>query len=674
MKKLVSIYILLFLSQALVAQEQLQAIKNVLERIETYQYGQPENWKPDLLKAMQPVYEKEQLQKQVEALMLEFILSDASLSAKRAISKELSVIATPAAEKPLFKLLSDAQSAAMALEILALSDLGEVAQFQQALKKAAPDTRIGIINLLGSRGEKESASLLAKQLPKAAEKEKEAIAFALAKIATPEAASILQNIDQPAMAVNRAKVNAGFLLIDNGFNKEAEELFTSVYQQTDFVPLKSAALNGLFELSNQKVTFIKEQLRQSSPSLHSYVIRLIIKLPADYKNGQELLNLENLSTSEQRQLLTILAKRGDTSIRKEVVKLLQQENEPELKTTALQVIPVVGNEEDVELLAQLATQSTGEEKQLAENALYALPGEAVDEKIKQLLASSTKELKPALLKAIGRRNITDASAELFKLMQSENTTVKMEAIEASGQVADADQLPAAVDQLMQAGSRRERKSLEEAVYLIAARNPNLLASSAIIKDKLDKAWNKNNIVSLLTILGQLANPDDYTVMQTYLQHEEADVQSAVIKAWEEWPDSQPLPALKEMMQSTEDERQHALAMKSYLQIVNLNEKMSSDEKIRHLNTANQMSQNIFEKRMVVAGYAKIHEPASLTQLMALLPEQEIKAEVEVAIQEVSRRIWENNAWVIAQLKKIIEASDNQKFVAELKKEIERRTN
>lgn len=674
MKNIVAICILFFLSHALVAQDQLQTVKNVLEDLKTYRYGLPETWKPDMLLAMQPVYASEQLQVQVEPLMLEFLLSDASLAAKRAISKELAAIATPKAEKTLFKLLKKEKTATLALDILAMADLGAIDQLAKSLKKANLNTRIGIINLLGERGDTDAVELLVKQYQSAAKKEAEAIAFALAKIGTPEAADFLLAIEEPEDAIYQAQILCGFNLIANGFTRDAQAIFSQVYHTTDFLPLKTAALNGLFELSDDKENFLLQKLDEVKEDLRSEVIRLVIKLPENYQNGKKLLNNNNLTSQDKRQLLTILADRGDPSIHANAVQLLKQENEPLLRKTALLVIPKIGTVQDVELLAQLARQFQGEEKQLAESALFTLPGKAVDRQIIRLLEESNDDLKVVLIRAIGERNMEQASNELFKLASSENIPIKLEAIEALGKVAGANDLSAAIDLLLANDSRRERRSIEEAVYLIAARSGDRSASSAAIKKQLSQSTDIDNQISLISILGKLANPEDFLAMAEYLHHENSEVQSALLRAWEQWPDNQPLDALEKFLEITDDARQHALAMKSYLQIVDINENMDAEAKLLKLDLAQKFAQHLLEKRMVIAGYSKIHEPASLTALTGLMQDKEVSAEVEAAIQEVASRIWENNEWVNAQLEKIIELSDRQKFIDQLKEEINRRTN
>ena len=674
MKRIFSIYTLLLFSHLLPAQDQLQAVKSVLEDLKNYQYGLPETWKPDLLEAMQPVYDHEQLQKQIEPLMLDFLLSNASLPAKRAIGKELAAIASPEAEKSLFKLLADQKAAALALEILAMADLGEVKQFEKALKKADTDTRIGIINLLGDRGENDAVALLARQAKTAKDKESEAIAFALAKIGTPDAASVLHELNVQEDIKNQARVNCGFNLIEKGYKKEGGQIFGQVYQESVFPPLQTAALNGMFAISDQPVDFIKQYLISANEPLKNEVIRLVIKLPENYQSGKELLSVENLTSRDKRQLITILAQRQDRSIHEQVISFLQQENDPLLRKTTLEVIPAIGGASDVELLARLASRLKGEEKQLAEYALFTLPGKDVDHKIIQLLESNNEEIKPVLIKAIGQRNMQQGSKKLFLLASTDNKQIRIEAIEALGKVAGEQDLPAAIALLSKAEDRRERRTLEETVYLIAARSDNRSANSNTIKKELKRTTNTANQISLLSILGQLANPEDYSVMAGYLQHENPEVQSALLRAWEQWPDNQPLTALEGFLKTTDDARQHALAMKSYLQIIDINENMDTEAKLLKLDLAHKFAQHLMEKRMVIAGYAKIHEPASLTKLMGMMVDKEVSAETEAAIQEVSRHIWENNEWVITQLEKIIKISANEKFIAQLKEEINRRTN
>ncbi|MFW6277699.1 MAG: hypothetical protein ACOC1J_03420, partial [Prolixibacteraceae bacterium] len=137
--------------------------------------------------------------------------------------------------------------------------------------------------------------------------------------------------------------------------------------------------------------------------------------------------------------------------------------------------------------------------------------------------------------------------------------------------------------------------------------------------------------------------------------------------------TQPLDDLHKFLNDKSDARQHALAMKSYLQIVESNGELNSEEKIEKLNTAYDLSENLVEKRMIISGYSKISEPGSLGKLTEIMEVPETRREVEMAILELAPEIWEQDELVIAQLEKVMVLSDNESFIKRVAEEIKKRS-
>ena len=677
--KLVIFILLLIASHSFAQVSNESAVKNVeqvLEKLSEYNYGEPQLWKPELIEAMKPVYSNPDVQKEVEQKMLDFLQSDATVEAKKAIQKEFAIIATKDSEEGIIKLLQNEETVNLALAVMDHARLGSVEQYKKIVPYVSVPAKIGIINLLGNRQEEEATEFLNALAQKEDEQVKMAVLSALANIASTESIESLMKLSKtlPAsfvLEVNGEKLSAAYGLWENGHEKEAQNIFEDL-TEADQLSIQAAALNGLFEMSGDKAEFIKKQLEKyDEPDLRSEVIRLVIKLPENYKKGSEFFE-GDLSVPEKIQLLSILGDRKDNSVHDMVINYLKGENE-NLRLTALKVIPETGSANDVILLAETAAESGGSEKQLAQNALYTIPGKEVNQKIINLLSSASPEVKVELIQAAGERNMTEAASELFKLAESENSKVKNEAVEALGKVAGFSALEKLTGLLLKAGSPRERKALEDAVYLVAARNPEASESSAVLVNILKKTDTPKNISSLLAILGQIGNPEDYNVIREYFSHSDEEVQSSAIRAVAQWPTAQPLDELLEFLKDESDVRQHALAMKSYLQIVESNGKMSSEEKVEKLNTAYDLSENLVEKRMIISGYSKISEPGSLEKLAGLMDVPETRREVEMAILEMAPEIWEQDELVIAQLEKVMVLSDNESFIKRVAEEIKKRS-
>jgi HEAT repeat protein len=687
MKKLLLIAIL-FLTPIFVLQTFAQTAKEkafkemtkVLAELSAYNYGEPEHWKPKLIEAMKPVYYNEDAKAEVEKLMLLFLKSDAAPEAKQAIQREFSQIASKDSENDILEMLKDEKSATLALYILDNAELGNINQFKKIAPDATDLVKIGIINLLGNR-EDEKAVVLLSDLAQTKNKQIALAAISsLSKIGTAESAGALMSVSKSLPAdlnseVAEAKLKCAYKLLDKGHSNEAKNIFQELNNSSNSISVQTSALNGLFRLSDEKPAFITEQLKgTSNPELKSQIIRLVIELPENFQNGKEFFEVDNLSVQHKVQLLTILGKRKDSSIHNTILGFLKQDDAA-LKQAALEAIPKAGSAKDVIILAEMAAQTSGGGQALARNALNTLPGESVDAQIIKLISDSQTEtnIKLELIKATGDRKMAGASDILFNLAKSENTTLKNEAIKALGNIGNYADLDKIMELLVNSTSARERNELEGAAYLMAEKNPDISASSGILNSYLKESEDEKNITSIISILGKLGNPEDYKEISSYYENSNAELQSAAIRAVAEWPTAQPLDDLTKIMKNTSDERQHALAVRSFLQIIEANEEMGASEKMDRLNGVNNLSNNLVEKRMVISAYSRMRTAESLQQLVQLMNSTEIRREVEIAIQEMAPRIRERNDGINKELQKAIQLSDNESFKTQMKEVIERRS-
>ena len=159
----------------------------LLNKIKTYEFSQS---RADLIKISDMIHQasgKPEM-KAMEKQLDDFLKSDASYAAKDFVCRELSVAATEASVPALASMLADekvSDIARYALERIPGPAVDDA--LRKALPKASGNTKVGIINTLGVRGDKKAVCSLAGLIADANQTIAVAAAAALGRIDDPTA-------------------------------------------------------------------------------------------------------------------------------------------------------------------------------------------------------------------------------------------------------------------------------------------------------------------------------------------------------------------------------------------------------------------------------------------------------------------------------------------------------
>lgn len=261
-------------------------------------------------------------------------------------------------------------------------------------------------------------------------------------------------------------------LLEIGKKPDALRLYNYLSSNSDDVMIQVAALNGNFHASQQPINILKTALKNSDSTIRKQAIRLVKDLPPDFSNGMQLFDVTSLTDTEEAQLLLLLADRRDPSIHSQAVRYLKGAN-PILRNAALYVFEVLGQANDVLLLAELVSQDIDSESDLARKALYRMPGQAIDKKIVAILDKSPTGVQIELIKAIEERNITTASNALLEVARSSSDQkVTSESLQAIAMTGTIETLEPLIDLLRAEQDSKVQKNIERTISRIVSRFPD----------------------------------------------------------------------------------------------------------------------------------------------------------------------------------------------------------
>jgi len=655
-------------AQAISAGEINTEMEKILEVMSGYDYDSSRSWMPELQNLMMEVYSNGKAIRVVEPLMIDFLQSAATEAGKQYVCRELGLIGTARSVPVLSGLLSAPGMAGTAL--LALEKIPGAEVDQALLKVFAEENaalQIAVINSLAARHVTDAINPLTKLIRSDNEKLALTAISALGSIGSIEAAETLHKFstDAPASmkwAVLDAQLKCADRLMKNGDIKNASNIYEQVYKADPPQTLKYNALSGKFRTSSEDpYYFILNHIRQEDPAFHPYIVQLVYQLENSQKLGRIFEDLGESQNIPTTHLFSAMASIGDPSVHPEVLaSLVDREEKKDVRMAAIRALASIGEPSDVLLLAELAASALGREKEMARQSLYMLPGVKTNENILVGIMEKTGGIRAELIRSTGERNITAATELLFEYTSDPERNVRMESIRTLGKLASPELLFDLVMVLTQTETRRERQEAERAIFAVIQKMPESMDQSAVIIKTLKDTEDPEVLVSLINIIGLIANGKDLDVLRAYLEYEEEGVQLAVIRALSGWPDASPMEDLKQLASSTENQRKHTLAIRGYANVVLADNQMSNDDKLREIRNAFDLSTSTAEHMIVISGLSKIGSLEALDMAIGLIQDPGLKKEAEVAVVRIAEQTsWEYPKETTNKLNSALEKIDNE---------------
>jgi HEAT repeat protein len=636
-----------FFSRAGYAAEDANSFGQLLNKIRVYDYGKS---RADLVKISEEIGKtsgKPEM-KGIEKQLDEFLKSDATYAAKDFVCRELSVIGTEASAPALAPMLTDEKYSDMARYALERIPGAAVDKaLREALPKAAGNAKMGIINTIGVRGDKEAVGLLSGLVSDANEAVAIAAVASLGRIDDPAATEAIAKAKDKATGALRAQLLDAYLRcadchVAKGQKDVASAIYKQLYVPAESLPIRVAAVRGMIITAGDKtadtvvealkspdkaiqtagIETLKEVVRQSSPQVAKTDV---VKAAAA--------EMPNLGAEQQMQLLTALADCGDRAVLPTVLTAVKSTDNG-VRVAALNAIGVLGDVSTVDLLVQTAATARGAEQKAAQEALYRLRGAGVDEAIIKAIAEAEPKAKVELIRSCEQRNITAAVPALMKAVQDSDGRVRAEAIKALRAVAGAQDLAGLID-LQLAASGADRSELEKTVVAVAGKIPQDKGRAEKVLAALPAAKDVNARCSLLSVLGKIGDPAGLPVLRESLSDKDEKVKEAAVRGLSDWPTAAPAAELLKIAKESENEVQKTLALRGYVRLIGLESDKTAEEVIKMYQEAMTLAPNAAEKRMVLSGLANVSSFEALQMAGGYLDDAELKQEAEAAVVKIA---------------------------------------
>jgi HEAT repeat protein len=382
---------------------------------------------------------------------------------------------------------------------------------------------------------------------------------------------------------------------------------------------------------------------------------------------QLIAEVEKLPAPGQSLLLGALAERGDAAFLP-VLMRASASPEPQVRLAALRAFaPVQGNAEaalllattiargssNAELAKTMARGAMNAERDAARASAATIRGAAVDEALIAAIPTAEPDVRRELVYILGQRYNKNAKPLLFNLATDEKMGAQTHAMNALGEVAGAEDYPAAVKLLLETRDNGVRGAAEGLVVRLARLVPDENQRTDTLMAGMTGA-SPDTRISLLKVFGALGGGASLSALRADLQHVDPKVQDAAIRALASSPDTDAMKDLLELARNTPGKAHQVLSLRGYLRLAET-ASQRTDAKFEEIyEPAVKVATEAQEKKTIISGLARFNSPGALAMLAPYLDDEAVRGEAALAALGIARSVaGKNPVEAKASLDKIV---------------------
>ncbi|HOX39259.1 MAG TPA: DUF1080 domain-containing protein [Candidatus Brocadiia bacterium] len=621
---------------------------------------------------------------EVEKRLAAVLQSEATSDCKEFVCRQLRVIGAAHSVPALAALLPDAKMSHMARYALeAIPGPESLAALREAVSKTDGATRIGIINSLGVRRDREAVGQLIELLRDQDPATADAAASSLGLIGgedVPGALAVARRTDNVLLrhSATDALLKCGDIAFSEGRKDEAAAIYEKLYADWEPRTVRIAALRGILTCRGEDgMPLALEALKGNDPQLQSVVLERIRNLKGGKITAAMADAVPGAEPITQVMLLTALAERGDAAARPCAVACLQSKNAG-VRAAAVRALAVLGDASVIPLLGKLAVTAAGDEADALKLTLASLRGKDVNKALVAACEGADADARALFCRALSARMAVEETPALLRLAaEDKEGSVRLAALDALVPLVQAGDAQTLAGILTAAKSKEEQRRAEKSL-LISTRKIEAAGRSDAVIALISNVKNPTPAVicALLRVLADVADEKALAVVQRQMGKDSGDeIRDAAVRILADWPNEAPSDDLLKIAHNPGNPVQGVLALRGFSRMAALTAAKSPDKSDAMFAEALQLAAKPEDRKFIMAG---MKDSASVTALRAadvLLKDEANRAEAELAIIAVAKPLsGRYKAEAVAAARKLMEVSKNEdvkKQAAEIIADIEK---
>jgi HEAT repeat protein len=399
--------------------------------------------------------------------------------------------------------------------------------------------------------------------------------------------------------------------------------------------IRAAALNGLAACDGQRaVEIVRTAMKSDNPKVRSVSVKAARNAPT--KDAMRVLTemLGELDPYSQKQVLGLIADRGDLSCVKPVKAVLKSEDES-VRLAAIDTLTQIGGDEAAEALLQIAVAGEGAAKKAAYNDLAVMVGPRVEEMIKAQAASGDVSSRVAAIGLLGERRTPGAVESLLGYAGDDDGPISAAAFKALAAVADSSDIQTLAGLLAKTKSSEARQNAVATLRSVLAKAQDKDAAARVIIDQMETSGAEVKL-ALLTTLNALGGATALKTVAEAAQSSDEALHEAGIRTLSDWPDYEAAQILLGIASRPQTSlTHHVLAIRGATRLIKAGTTAPLDDRTELCFHAFDHARRDEEKKQAISAMGSVPDKRVAARLLDLAKDENMKAEASLAAVELA---------------------------------------
>ena len=621
-----------------------------------------------LLAVLTPTYANDpNFQKVDEQKLIAVLKSEAPLYDKTRACQKLAVFGSEKAIPVLAGLLGDktlGDYARIALEPIKSPKVDDT--LRAAAGRLKGRLLAGVITSIGARRDAKAVGALQKFVSDKDKSVARAALFALGRIASDQASTILQQTLAKGPAQLRtdaadAALAAAKIMLDAKQTLAAVKLYDAVGKSTVPTYVRTAAVYGsLIAAGADSLEPLMKLLRSDDPAMLAVAVRASRQLPGSEVSAKLATELGK-RPKHLTLLIETLTDRGDSGARKAVADLAANKTQT-VRIAAIKALGQIGDATTTPVLLK-AAGARGDESAAALAALRSIEGDGTDAAILKGMTAAKGDLKAGLISVLSDRRYAPAAKAVMAEAASSDASVARAAYKAIGMLGTPGDIPAII-RIMPADSAQAAAS----IVALAAKTADPSKRADPVLAALASEKKPERQVALIRISGKIGGDRAFAAIDKLIETSNQDVISAAIRALTAWTDPRMADELWSMYRSLQTRKHQYMALQGHIRLLALDTNRDPKTIVRRYGGVLSRTDNLMIKTLVLSGLADVAHIDALKLVIPLLADKAVQGEAALAAVSIAKTtMGANRTEVRTAMEKVLAVSKGKPAAQEARR-------
>jgi HEAT repeat protein len=605
------------------------------------------------------------------AALAAVIRSNATLAQKQAACKRLGEIGSKEQVGVLASLLADERlSHAARRGLEAIPDPSATDALRRALPGLKGKTLVGVLHSLGARRDPSPAADVIARLGNADPQVAAAAAYALGRIATPEAGrALVQSLSTSPGTVRPAIADGGLAcaeaFVRGGRVSEAVSVYEAIRKAELPKHIRAAATRGvILAWRPGSAEVLIAQLRDKDHVAFATALGAVREVADPGVTPILLGQLPHLVPQRQALLLTALGSRGDVAARPPVLEAAKS-GPPEVRIAALRALATLGDASAVPVLLESINQADPAIAAAARDSLSAMADPSINAALGSMIGKAQGKSRCFLFDLVGRRQIVAAVPTLVAAADDPDADIRIAALRALGRTITPQDLPVLTARLLAPKNPAERTVVQEALKATCVRAPDKNMCAERIGACLPQASPKARGF-LFDLLGIVGGPAAMRTVAAATFDANVETRDAAVRVLGKWRTPDAAGPLLEVARKSSDAKLRVRALRGYIRIIRQLD-LPNHQKLAMCREAMASAERDEERVLALGALGRVRTVDALTLAATHLNTPPLKEAACLACLAISEKIVATQPGAVAEaMPKVLDATKDVDVVRRAK--------